>query len=75
VQLELRDLPPKDAFCLACLPAIHQQHVLSLIPTSVPISNALAQLAASAWRGGAVQAGRSSLARCCPSLLHQQLQP
>lgn len=49
---ELCDLPPKDAFCLACLPAIHQQHVLSLIPTSVPISSALAQLAAGEWQAG-----------------------
>ena len=46
VAAELGELPAKDAFCLACLPAMHQQHVLSLIPTSAPISNALAQLAA-----------------------------
>jgi hypothetical protein len=50
VDQELGQLPPKHAFCLAALPAMHQGHVLSLIPTSIPISNALAQLGTGAHR-------------------------
>ena len=41
---ELPALPPKAAYCLAALPALHQGHVLSLVPTGVPVSMALQQL-------------------------------
>ena len=47
---ELRDLPPKQAFCLAALPALHQAHVLSLVPTSLPVTQALEKLGAGAPR-------------------------
>ncbi len=50
MEQELGQLPPKHAFCLAALPAMHQAHVLSLIPTSIPISNALTQLGAGVYR-------------------------
>ncbi|PSC72756.1 nucleotide-diphospho-sugar transferase [Micractinium conductrix] len=47
---ELRDLPPKQAFCLAALPALHQAHVLSLVPTSLPVTQALEKLGAALAR-------------------------
>ncbi|KAL4457941.1 hypothetical protein ABPG75_012806 [Micractinium tetrahymenae] len=45
VAREWSDLSAKEAYCLACLPALHQEHVLALIPTGVPVTSALAQLA------------------------------
>lgn len=50
VARELADLSPKEAYCLACLPALHQQHVLAHIPTGVPVTPALAKLAAALAR-------------------------
>jgi hypothetical protein len=63
---ELQDLPAREAYCLALLPAILQQHVLSLMPTGLPLSSALGQLAAGGcwgWQGGwAFGVGSSSSA-------------
>ena len=50
----MAELAPKDAYCLACLPAIYQQHVLAPIPTGIVLSNVLAQLAAGGRRVGEV---------------------
>lgn len=55
VAREWSDLSAKEAYCLACLPALHQEHVLALIPTGVPVTSALAQLAGGGfpvWGGG-----------------------
>lgn len=55
---EWADLSAKEAYCLACLPALHQEHVLALIPTGVPVTSALAQLAGGGRRGGGGRAPR-----------------
>jgi hypothetical protein len=39
VRRALERLTPKDAFCLACLPAIGQEHVLSVLPEGAPFAS------------------------------------
>ena len=62
VSLELPGLPAKDAYCLVCLPAIQQHHVLSLIPTGIVLCTAAAQLGAGAWPPAAIGWAGSALA-------------
>lgn len=45
VRRALERLTPKDAFCLACLPAIGQEHVLSTLPEEPDVEERLGHLA------------------------------